>query len=66
VAGDNAQIINVLELPPNAFDKILVNDESLNGTCIYYVPLPFFNSLSAKASIHRPNIVNDKFILLAI
>lgn len=42
-AGEIAQIIAVLEFPPNAFLKIKVNLESLYGTKV----LSIFDELSA-------------------
>ena len=61
VAGDNAQIISVLELPPNAFYKILVNDESRYGTTIGFLLFGFID-FSAKVDITSPR--HDKDLLI--
>ena len=59
VAGLMAQIIRVFELPPRAFYRIRVNDESLYGTTIFF---PFPIALSAKVEITNPKIVRDLLI----
>lgn len=58
-AGEIAQIINVLELPPSAFCKILVKHESLYGTTIFF---PFPIALSANVEITRPS--TDKLLFI--
>ncbi len=59
VAGETAQIIKVFELPPKAFCKILVKQESLYGTMIFF---PFPIALSANVEITKPK--TDKLLLI--
>jgi hypothetical protein len=61
-AGDMAQIIIVLELPPKALSKILVKEESRYGTCAAF---PFPAACYAKISITLPKVWSDLLILLA-
>ena len=59
-AGDTAQIMIVLELPPRAFYKILVKLESLYGTTVFF---SFPIALSARTLMHVPKTV--KLLLMA-
>lgn len=59
VAGEIAHIINVFELPPNAFCSIRVRHESLYGTT---VPFPLPIALSASVLITNPSTDNDLLI----
>lgn len=69
VAGEMAQIINVLLLPPRALERMRVREESRNGMCITCAWGPFwlllFLSTSASAFMHWPSTVSERFILLA-
>lgn len=56
-AGEQVQIKHVLLFPPNDSDKILVNLDSLYGTCV--------NFLSVNAVITFPRVVKLRFIVLA-
>ena len=59
-AGEMAQIMMVLELPPSAFYRILVRAESLYGTMDFF-SLPI--ALSAKILIQVPKTV--RLLLIA-
>ena len=59
LAGDKAQIITVLELPPKAFCKIRVKAESLyGGNTSFFLP----KALSAKVFITFPR--TNKLLLI--
>jgi len=54
-----AQIMSVFELPPKAFCKIRVKQESLYGTITFF---PFPIALSASVEITNPS--TDKLLLI--
>ena len=60
LAGDTAQIMMVLELPPSAFYRILVRLESRYGTT---EPFAFPEAYSAKTLIQFPRTV--RLLLIA-
>jgi hypothetical protein len=62
LAGDMAQIIIVLELPPREFCRILVRHEERYGTTSFFLrPIDF----SARISITSPKWCKDLLILPA-
>lgn len=61
VAGDTAQIINVFELPPNEFWRILVKADYLYGGSPSFLPI----ALLAKFSMTLPKTERDLLIFVA-